>query len=93
MSRGINQTVPSLLRANIPVSDQRLQSELRSLDKAIRYHLSQVVRERLGLDSALPDAMIPSTKKIMRLLDERIMVQQDINDRLALVAESVNRDN
>jgi hypothetical protein len=93
MSRGINRTVPDLLRANMPVPDHRLQSELRSLDKAIRYHLSQVVRERLGLDSALPNAMIPSTKKIMRLLEERIMVQQAIDDRLALVAESVSRDN
>jgi hypothetical protein len=37
--------------------------------------------------------MIPSTKKIIRLLEDRIMVQQAIDDRLALVAESVSRDN
>jgi hypothetical protein len=92
MSRGINPTVPNLLRAKMPVSDERLQSELRALDKALRYHFTQHLRQLLKPNTVFP-ATIPSTKKLGRLAGEREMVLQAINDRLALALETIRRDN
>jgi hypothetical protein len=93
MSRSINPTVPDLLRANMPVSEERLQSELRSLNRSIRYHLPLFLRQLLQLEVALPAAMILSTKKLERLGKERRMVLQAINDRRALGPEGDNHDN
>jgi hypothetical protein len=92
MSCGINPTVPDLLRAKMPVSDERLQSELRSLNKSIRYHFTQSLRQLLNRNTVHP-AAIPSTKKLGRLAGEREMVLQAINDRLALALDAIRRDN
>lgn len=92
MSRGINPTVPDLLRAKMPVSDERLQSELRSLNKSIRYHFTQSLRQLVNRNTVHP-AAIPSTKKLGRLAGEREMVLQAINDRLALALDAIRRDN
>lgn len=82
MLRGINPTVPDMLGANMQVSDARLFSELRSMDRTLRHYGSQHLAQILQLDSTFPDNMIPSEKKRLGFAEERRMVIRAIDARL-----------
>jgi hypothetical protein len=100
MYRGINQTVPNLLRANMPVSYSQLRAELRSLGRAIDYHYGQYLSQLIELmkaDSVSDLAMIPAPRHIVRLEQEWNMVLKAIKSRrvgaILAVADAIRRSN
>ena len=97
MYRGINQTVPNLLRANMPVSYSRLQSELRSLDRAIIYHFDQHLSQLEKVESVSDLAKIPNPRHIDRLVEELEVVLEAIKSHrvqaILAVADAIRRNN
>lgn len=69
----INRTVPQMLKAGMPVSDERLESEIRSMRRTGDHYVAMIVRKSQG--QALPTDYILSQDRRQRFLDEFTWLQ------------------
>jgi hypothetical protein len=84
----INWTVPQMLRANVPVSDERLESELRSMTRTARYYIEMDQRERRG--TPLPSDYVPPQHHLQSFLDDLVLVEDAIEERDAFAQDTSN---